>query len=240
MRTARYVALTGGMGSGKSSVAGWLAQNGARVFDADAVVHEILKTPKAIRRARELWGDGCLRDGADEDITLDTKKLARIIFGDAQARRDWESFIHPQIGLYLDRWLEEIRPEEIRPEIEPGPESGPESGSGALIIYDVPLFFETRWGEGRRVDEIWVVYAPHDVCVERLRRLRGMNPDDIERRLAAQMPLEEKTGQADVVIDNSGSWEVTVKQLSQLCRLKLSIVNCQLPIANCQLPRGVI
>ncbi|MDR2736344.1 MAG: dephospho-CoA kinase [Gracilibacteraceae bacterium] len=189
----KYIVLTGGIGSGKSSVAAWLAQNGVRVFDADAAVHEILKTPEAVSRAQELWGDGLVRDRT----LLDTKKLAEIIFVDAQARRAWESFIHPMVDMYLDRWLNDV-------------------GSSRLFCFDIPLFFESQWGQSRRIDEIWVVYASLDQRLERLREHRGMDMDDVRRRLAAQIPLEEKAERADVVIDNSGSWEDTVKQLEKL------------------------
>lgn len=211
-----YVALTGGIGSGKSTVADWLAQEGARVFDADAVVHMILQTPEAVQWARELWGDICLKNKgpglsrleldttrSELDITrfeLDRKSVAQIIFNDPQARRDWESFIHPRIGLCLDRWLNNLEPDPQNP----------------LVVFDIPLFFETSWGEGQPIDEIWVVYAPRDQRIERLVKRRGMKRDDIEVRIAAQMSLEEKARLADVVIDNSTDWTKTVGQLKDI------------------------
>ena len=206
----RHIALTGGMGSGKSSVSAWLAQQGARIFDADAVVHQILKTPEALRWAQDLWGEVCLetrgmKEGPDTRGTLDTKRIAQIIFADTSARQAWESFIHPQIDLYLDRWLDI-------------------PDSGRLIIYDIPLFFETDWGQGHHIDEVWVVYAPREHCVERLEQQRGMAPGDIEARLAVQIPLEEKAARADVVIDNSGLWEATVRQLEHLLHERLGAV----------------
>ncbi|MCL1918349.1 MAG: dephospho-CoA kinase [Peptococcaceae bacterium] len=191
-----HIALTGGMGSGKSSVSAWLAQQGARIFDADAVVHQILKTPEALGWAQELWGDACLEDGS-AGSALNTRKIAKVVFSDIQARQAWEGFIHPQIDLCLEHWL-----------------ATPDSGR--LIIYDIPLFFETDWGQGRRIDEIWVVYAPRKQCVERLEQQRGMSLEDIEARLSAQIPLEKKAAQADVVIDNSGSWVSTLRQLEDI------------------------
>lgn len=144
--------------------------------------------------------------GLDSGTTgpgLDKRKLADIVFSDAEARREWENFIHPQIEHYLDRWLEGVKSALVKPK----------PGFPSVICFDIPLFFETNWGQGRHIDEIWVVYAPRDICLERLRKHRAMDVADIQRRLAAQMSLDEKIKQADVVIDNSGSWEDTVKQL---------------------------
>jgi dephospho-CoA kinase len=204
-KTDVYIALTGGIGSGKTSVSAWLSLRGARIFDADAAVHEILKDPETVQWAQELWGSECLaqctiHNQSTKHNVLDTKSISRIIFNDAQARKDWEGFIHPQVGRSLDHWLSSLEPK------------------SSLIVFDIPLYFETNWGQGRRIDEVWVVYAAQEKRVERLEHQRGMSREDINARLAAQMPLEEKAAKADVVIDNSGSWEVTLRQLEDIMR----------------------
>lgn len=175
------VGLTGGIGSGKSTVSALLADRGAVVIDYDLLAREAVEvgTP-ALARIVERFGPGVLRpDGA-----LDRPALGAIVFGDDEARRDLEAITHPAIGELA--WARD--------------EAAP---AGSILVHDHPLLVET--GLAGLMDFVVVVDLPEETQLDRLVRLRGMSPEDARARIAAQASRDDRRAAADVVIDNSGT-----------------------------------
>lgn len=178
------VALTGGIGSGKSSVAARLAQHGAVVVDADAIAREVVEpgTPGLAAVVAE-FGTGVLR----ADGSLDRAEMASIVFADPERRAALEAIVHPLVGR---------RSAEL---IAAAP-------AGAVIVYDVPLLAESL-GTGRdrstEFDTVVVVEAPLEDRVARL-VLRGLTEADARARIGAQATDEQRRAIADHVLDNSG------------------------------------
>lgn len=201
-RRPLLIGLTGGIGSGKSTVAAMLAELGAAVVDADAIAREVVEPGEpALASIVAAFGSGVL----DEHGRLDRRRLGRLVFRDPEARRRLEAIVHPAVRA---RTRERIR-------------RFAEEGRHPAIVWDVPLLFEV--GADRLVDEVWVVVAPREERLARLRRRDpDLSPEELERRMAAQMPLEEKAARADVVIDNSGPLEATRRRVRQAWQERLA------------------
>ena len=191
------IGLTGGIGSGKSLVAGFFRELGAAVVDADAIAREVMAPGgpayDAVMRA---FGSGVI--GADG--MLDRKALAARIFGDTAARMQLNALTHPHIRRRLAEEAERLS-------AQPGVE---------VIVLDIPLLLETTDGRYLRLDGIVVVDATDEVRLARLSARDGLAPADTRMRLEAQMPLREKVARADWVIDNNGSPEATRAQVGAL------------------------
>ncbi len=197
----RVVGLTGGIGTGKSTVARMLAARGAVVIDADAIVHELQATGTPMLAAlAAAFGPGILRpDGA-----LDRAQLGQRVFADPAARRRLGEITHPAVGREMLRRLEAAR-----------------AARAPLVVMDNPLLFE---GRARRAGaaagdpnpETILVYAPAEVQIARQMVRDGVTRSYAEQRLAAQMPIEEKRALATWVIDNSGALEETERQVGEL------------------------
>ena len=175
------VGLSGGVGSGKSTVAARLAEHGAVVIDADAIAREVVEpgTP-GFDAVVARFGDAVVADGR-----LDRPALAKIVFADEQARKDLNAIVHPLVGQRTSE-LTDAAPD------------------GAVVVYDVPLLVEADLAPG--FDVVVIVLAAQDV---RLRRLaaRGMPEDDARARMAAQADDEQRRAVADEIIENNGSRE---------------------------------
>ncbi len=190
MATLR-IALTGGIATGKSFCLGVFAAEGVPTIDADRLAHEAVVpgTPgHAAVVAR--FGAGILTpDGA-----IDRPALGRIIFGDDRARRELEAIIHPRVYRAVEQWFAELG-----------------DRTEAMGIADIPLLYET----GREIDFDAVVVAacPPAMQIERLVRRNGLTAQEAAQRMASQMPIGEKTGRADHVIDTSGSFAETETQV---------------------------
>lgn len=187
--------LTGGIGSGKSRVAELLARLGAAVISADQVARDVTRPCRpAYHEIVDRFGPGVvLPDG-----TLDRRALARQVFADPKARRRLEEITHPEIRREMGRRLGELRAAG-----DPPP----------AAVLEVPLLFEAGGREAYGCDEVWVVYAPEEVRIARVMARDGLSRDEVLARLRAQLPLEEKVRRADTVIDNSGAWEETERQV---------------------------
>ena len=175
------VGLTGGIGSGKSTVAGMLAERGAVVIDADRLARDaVAPGTKGFDAVRDRFGDAAIAsDGA-----LDRAALARIVFADDEARAALEAIVHPEVQRRIAEAV------------------AAHAQTDDVVVVDSPLLIETGAHEGFEV--VVVVTAP---IAERVARLaaRGMSEEDVLARDAAQMPLEEKAALADVVVNNDGS-----------------------------------
>jgi dephospho-CoA kinase len=192
------VGLTGGIGSGKSTVSALLEERGAVVVDADRIAREVVAPGgPAYQPVVDRFGPEVVAaDGA-----IDRPALAAVVFADPAARADLEAITHPAVGATMAERLTA------------------QAGTDNVVILDVPLLVEGGRGRdgagasgGRRslphgVAAVVVVDTPPQVAVERLVRDRGMKAGDVEARMAAQATREERLDLADVVIDNSGSPE---------------------------------
>jgi dephospho-CoA kinase len=195
------VGLSGGIGTGKSTVAALFAEQGAVVIDADAIVHE-LQAPGAplLAEIAEAFGPEVIcADGA-----LDRESLGAIVFRDADARRRLGAIVHPKVGAEMLRRLAAAR----------------EAGA-RLVVLDIPLLFEGRKaGTGSAAllgfDATVLAYAPEALQVERQIERDGSEADEALRRVRAQMPIDEKRALADFVIDNSRSRAETARQVREL------------------------
>lgn len=184
------IGLTGGIGSGKSTVSSRLAELGAFIVDADLVAREIVEPGQpALAELAEAF-DGVL----NPDGTLNRAELARQAFATPEATKKLNAITHPRIRA---------RTEEL---FKQGRESGAE-----VLVYDMPLLIEN--GEVNKVDHVLVVDAPDELRIERLVQHRGLDEDDARRRIAAQIDRETRLGAADTVLDNSGSLEDLLTQV---------------------------
>lgn len=195
------VGLTGGIGSGKSSVAAMLEKLGAVVIDADAIVHELQARGRPLldEIAAEFGPQVLTRDGA-----LDREALGAIVFRDAAARQRLNRLVHPKVGAEFARRLQAAR-----------------EGGVPLVVLDIPLLFESRragssGASAMAFDATILVWAPRETQIERQLAREDYGRDEAERRVAAQMPIDEKRALADHVIDNSGSLAETERQVREL------------------------
>jgi dephospho-CoA kinase len=178
----RLIGLTGGIATGKSSLARALRALGAPVIDADELARQaVARGTPALARIAEAFGTRVI--GPDGE--LDRKRMAARAFSDPEARARLEAIVHPAVR-------EAVRRETVRL-----------AAAGCdLAFYDVPLLYEV--GLDREVDAVVVVWAPRGAQLARLRARDGVGPAEAEARLAAQLPVDEKAARADFVVDNGG------------------------------------
>lgn len=180
----KVVGLTGGIASGKSTVADLLRARGAVVIDADVVAREIVEPGEdAYNEIVAAWGPAVLGpDGA-----LDRARLGAIIFSDAEARARLNAMTHPRVRRRMLEQAEALRR---------GPTPPP------VAVLDIPLLFEN--GLEALVEETWLVYLDPEHQLERLMRRNGYSREEAAQRIAAQLPLSEKARRATRLIDNNG------------------------------------
>jgi dephospho-CoA kinase len=182
------IGVTGNIGVGKSTVLRMLEKLGAKIIDADELVHQVMAQGTTVWRAVvKNFGGGIL----DEQGGIDRKKLASIVFEDRAALKRLEDIVHPAVD---ERFLQVVRTSEA-----------------PVIAVEAVKLIES--GVHSELDSLWLVTCPAE---ERLRRLvenRGADPDDIRERLEAQMPESEQAEWADVVIENGGTLEETWEQV---------------------------
>ena len=184
------VALTGGIGAGKSTVAQNFAELGALVIDADQLAR------MAIERGSDGFAEVLLRFG-DEIIfngDIDRKKLAEIVFSDEAARRDLEKIIHPRVQAIFAEAVEDLEHDDI-------------------LIYEIPLLVETDAAE--KFDYVITVEADMELRKERLLK-KGLYISQIEKRMAAQATQESREAIADYVIRNDGDEDSLLRQVENL------------------------
>lgn len=195
----RIIGLTGGIATGKSTVARFFSERGIIVIDADALSREaVLPGTPALQRIIEAFGSEILLP----DGSLDRKALGAVVFADAQKRRVLEEILHPAIKLLAD--------DKIR-------QAG-QAGS-RLVVYMAPLLIEA--GVSDRVDEIWVVSTTEEVQLERLMARDKLSREEAKRVIDSQMPLTEKKRFGRVVIDNSGTPEQTFRLLEKIMQKEI-------------------
>jgi dephospho-CoA kinase len=179
----KLVGLTGGIASGKSTVAKILAELGAAIVDADMLAREV------VAPGHDGWKEIVATFGADvlqADQNLDRQKLRTLIFNNPDARRQLEAIIHPRVRALAERRIREHG----------------EAGH-AVVVYEVPLLFEGNLQEWLR--PVILVASNVDIQRQRLQRRDGLDPTAAQKHIDAQMSLEDKRKLADYVIENDGS-----------------------------------
>jgi len=184
------VGLTGNIASGKSTVARLFEQWGARLIDADQLVRELQRpgTP-VFRRIVERFG----ADVMAADGTIDRGRLRAIVFADPTARSDLNAIVHPAVRQRRDELAEQARREGV-----------------AILVQDIPLLFETLDPAG--FDVIVLVDAPADLRRERVMAHRGLDREEADRMIAAQLPAAQKRARSDLVIDNDMDLETLARR----------------------------
>lgn len=189
--------LTGGIATGKSTVAAIFQECGARLIDADRIARE------AVRKGSPAYNEIILHFSAGillDDGEIDRKRLAAIIFTDPSAQHALEQIVHPLVRREIDRRLTLARRQTPQ----------------ALVILDIPLLFESGMDPG--LNAIIVVYAPEPIQFERLMARDSLAAADALARIRAQMPIESKKSLATYLIDNSGSFASTRAQTLEVYR----------------------
>ena len=192
----KILALTGGIASGKSTVSGKLRELGAFIIDADKIARDLAEPGQPLWNAYvEHFGKNVLL----EDGTLDRRAIGRRVFQEKKEKEWIDRVSHPMVREILEH------------ELAYGKETG-----RSVAVLDVPLLFESGWDS--LADFIWVVYVPPQVQIARLMNRDACDEAAAMDRIHAQWSLEEKKRLADVVIDNSGTWKKTEKQVESAWR----------------------
>lgn len=187
------IGLTGGIGSGKSTVAEWFIKREVPVLDADKTVHRLLQSDfSTISKLVHEFGADIL----GENQEINRSKLGIRIFSDEDARKRLERIVHPRVVECMHAEQVALR-----------------TNGTKLCVWDVPLLFEA--GFEKFVNEVWVVWVPEDLQISRVLARDKLSLVEVKARIAAQGALDEKRLLADVVIDNSGSVLETEYQLEE-------------------------
>ena len=187
------VGLTGGIGSGKSTVARLLEKRGAVVFDADLLARKAVEPGTPGHAAViERFGADVLAPGGE----LDREALASIVFADPSARRDLEQIVHPEVRRLFAEGSEAYR------------------DTDRVVVFSAPLLVES--GMHTAFEILVVVSATVATQIERLMRQRGMSEASIRARIDAQAPLEDKAAVADFIVDNEGTLDELESQVERL------------------------
>lgn len=184
------VVLTGGIASGKSSVARILKQKGYEIIDADEVAHRILQ--ESVKQIEEKFGNEIVVDNR-----VDREKLGRIVFSDAVKRKQLEEILHPKIFDAINHQAKELEQKK------------------QIYFLDIPLFFETGGRERYPVICVVSVYVDKQTQIERLMIRNNMSKEDAIRRVESQIPLEEKIRQSDYVLENQKDFQWLEKEVQK-------------------------
>ncbi|MCM3629066.1 dephospho-CoA kinase [Paenibacillus glycanilyticus] len=193
------IGLTGGIATGKSTVAAMLVERGAMLVDADQVAREVVMPGEpALEAVASLFGQAVIHT----DGTLDRKALGGIVFNNTELLERLEGILHPAIRSRMQKRIREYE----------------EQNPHQLVVADIPLLYET--GQVELYDGIMVVYVPQQLQLKRLMERNGLAEEEAVRRIGLQMDIEQKRNRADWVIDNSGSLEETRRQVDDFWKSK--------------------
>lgn len=186
------VGLTGGIASGKTSVANALRERGLTVLDADAISRSVTAAGgEALPLVRKAFGDEVF----DGEI-LNRRRLGDVVFSDPARRRELEEIIHPLVIGKMQRLTDEAKT--------------------AIVFWDVPLLYET--GMDASCDEVWCVYVPEREQIRRVMKRDSMSREQALARIGSQMPVAEKKARAQHLINTSGSFRATRHRVRGLMR----------------------
>ena len=193
----KRVGLTGGIASGKSTVAAHLRAKGAVVIDADVVAREIVEPGEdAYREIASAWPQVVLQDGR-----LDRARFGAIVFGDEAARRRLNAMTHPRVRERMVKHAEALAASPTPPPV---------------AVLDIPLLFEN--GLEHLVEETWLVYLDAEHQLDRLMRRNGFTREEAAQRIASQLPLSEKARRATRLIDNNGDLADLASEVDRVWR----------------------
>ena len=189
------VALTGGIGSGKTSVTEMFKDEGAYVIDFDYLARVVVEPDKpAWKKIIDYFGPEIL----SPDRTLNRSVLAEIVFSDTKSRKALEGFTHPRIFEKRDTLIKDIKKKDPK----------------AIVIVDIPLLFELSLK--KKYDKVILVYVSRDVQIKRAIKRGVLTKEGVEKRLKAQIPIEEKKLLSDYIINNEGSLKDTRDQVRKV------------------------
>lgn len=175
----KVIGLTGGIGSGKSTVSGFLAQLGAVIIDVDRVGHEALSTDSQVRRELlATFGRQVISPSGE----VNRKKLAEIVFSNPESLSQLNQIMHPRMYDMVKAQLEEYRKQGV-----------------GVVLLEAPLLIEANWTS--LVDEVWVTVASQFTVLRRLKEKFGLSEPEALARIGCQLPSEERVKHADVIID---------------------------------------
>ncbi|KIQ93428.1 Dephospho-CoA kinase [Anoxybacillus thermarum] len=185
------IGLTGGIASGKSTVAAMFRDLHIPVIDADEIAHRVTAiNGEAYKPIVETFG----HDVLDANGAIDRRKLGAIVFDNEQKRKQLNAIVHPLVRKHMLQQKEQYAKQKEK-----------------AVVLDIPLLFESKLEH--LVDRILVVYVDEQTQLHRLCERNGFSVEEARARMKAQMPLEEKRKKADAVIDNNGTIEETKRQL---------------------------
>jgi len=186
--------LTGGIATGKSTVTGMLRERGIPVIDADQIARDVVEPGKPAYEAivTHFGREILLADGQ-----IDRKKLGEIVFSDESERQKLNAIVHPEVRRVM------------REEAEAAEKNG-----ASIVFMDIPLLFESKLQH--MVDKIVVVYAPAHMQLARMMERDEMQEEQAQKRLRAQLPIDQKKAEADFLIDNSRSREEAERQVEEM------------------------
>lgn len=190
----KLIGLTGGIATGKSTVASMLRELGAKIIDADELARQV------VQPGQEAWQDIVSTFGAEilrEDRTINREKLRKLVFQNETARQRLESITHPRIRALAEQRIQKLAAE-----------------GAEVIVYEAPLLFENQVHLWLR--PVILVACDSETQKQRLQKRDGLNEKEIEQHLKAQMPLDQKRKLADFVIENNGDLENLRRQVREV------------------------
>jgi len=194
---ALIIGLTGGIVSGKTTVASMFKKLGAKIIDADKLGHRVILPHKsAWRKIVKIFGKDILQN----DLTIDRKKLGKIVFANQVLLKKLDEITHPEIVELIKKEIDSVK--------------NKEDNQKKILIIDAALIYETKID--RLMDKIIVVYIDEDEQIKRLIKRNNLSHDEALQRIKSQMPIKEKVKMADYVIDNSNSLHKTREQVKKI------------------------
>jgi dephospho-CoA kinase len=197
LAAVKIIGLSGGIGTGKTTVAGFLEELGAAVIDADDVGHQVLELPEVKAQLTATFGNDILFSQG----TVDRKRVAAIVFGNETALARLNHIMHPPIRRLVERELEEYR---IK--------------GTAVAVLEAPLLEEAGWTE--MVDQLWVTTAPQDVVLKRLIEKVGLTEEEALARINSQPPQQSYTARADITLETDTSLDELKEKVATLWPVK--------------------
>ncbi|MFC1963855.1 dephospho-CoA kinase [Chloroflexota bacterium] len=184
----KIIGVTGGIGTGKSTLARFLASLGARVIDVDKIGHRVLRSDRGVKEQLvATFGRQILHQGE-----IDRSRLAKVVFADPEARKHLNAIIHPAMSEIAKNRVEKYQRD-----------------GAAVVVLDAPLLLEAGWD--KFVDEVWVTVAPPETVLRRAGKRSGLSTGEIKARIRSQLPAEEQVKRATVVIDT----DCTLRELRE-------------------------
>lgn len=184
------IGLTGGIGSGKTTVSQLLEERGVAILNADLVGHEVyLPGMPAYGELVDAFGDGII----GEDEKIDRKKLGAIVFADPENLKRLNSIVHPRMKELMQEKLDAL-----------------ETAGTEVVLLEAAILFEANWQD--LADEVWALVVPPEVAAQRTAERSGIPMEQVLERIKSQMTNEDRASRSDVVIDTGGTMEQTVER----------------------------